>query len=304
MVKDWILFKIKDIVIPDIMEEFKQIKIKDTGYNETHYELLAYDMETDIKPLDGKHIDIITDEAQNTLQVTLHGFTVDFHGQVMARFYFLHAHGECTISATIDTLTFTIAPKLRADGAKNALDYDLKHFDLKPGEIKFTKLEIGFIPESVLEFLANNIIKACTFVFNEFRGILDKVIVKVVDRYRVAIPDTVIIPNTDNKFSASLSFPNILKFKADRIEVPVDGTLFITSEGYDPRKDDKSLIPAYNMDDKNNLQVHLHEYVLNAALKAVQKEGTTLKVDKEFLKPLNLPVDIMTSTYKCIFIIF
>lgn len=297
MIKDWIIFKIKDVVVPDIMEQFKQIKIPDTGYNETHYELMAYDMETDIQPLDGKHIDVITDEAQNTLTVTLHGFTVSFHGNAMARFYFLHAHGECTISATIDTLTFTLSPKLRADGAKNALDYDLVNFDLKPGKIEFTKLTIGIIPESILEFLANNIIKACEFIFDEFRGILDTVIVKVVDRYRVAIPDSIVIPQTDSKYSASLSFPNVLRLKADRIEVPIDGTLFLTADGYDPRKDDKSLIPAYNLDDKNNLQVHIHEYVINTALKAVQKQGTTLLVDKEFLKPLNLPVDVLTSTY-------
>lgn len=295
MIKDWIIFKIKDIVVPDIMEEFKQIKLPDTGYNETHYELMAYDMETDIVPLEGKNIDVITDEAQNTLTVTVHGATVSFHGNAMARFYFLHAHGECTISATIDTISFTVAPKLRVDGAKNAIDYDLKDFDFKAGEIKFTKLTIGFIPESILEFLANNIIKACTFIFNELSGILDTIIVKVVDKYKYAVPDTIEIPGT--KFSASLSFPNVPGLKADRIELPIDGTIFITSEGYDPKKDDKSLIPAYNRDDNNNLQVHLHEYVINTALVALQKEGTTLLVNSELLKPLNLPVDILTTTY-------
>ena len=121
MVKDWILFKIKDIIVPDIMEEFKQIKFKDTGYNETNYELMAYDMETDIKPLDGKNIDIITDETQNTITVTIRGVTADFHGKVEARAYSLVERGECTITATIKSITFTIAPKLRADGAKNAL---------------------------------------------------------------------------------------------------------------------------------------------------------------------------------------
>lgn len=295
MVKDWLIFKVKDIVVPAIMEEFKQIKLADKGYNETHYELMVYDMETDIVPLKAEDIEVITDEAQNTLSVKVHNFKVQFHGNSMARFYFMHAHGEATIEAAIDTLSFTIEPKLKDDSGKNALDYDLKAVDMKAGEIKFTKLTLGIIPESILEFLSNAILEACTFIFNEFHGILDKVIVKVVDTWKVNIPDSVEIPNTH--FNVSVSFPSVPKMYADRIEVPIDGTVFYQDTGYDPHKDDKSLIPSYNQSDNNNLQIHLHEYVINTALSAVEKSGAFLEVDKDLLKPLNLPVDIMTTTY-------
>ena len=295
MVKDWLIFNIKDIIVPDIMEEFKQIKLPDIGYNETHYELMIYDMETDIVPLDPKDIDVKTDEAQNTLSVTINNFHVEFLGNAMARFYFLHAHGECVLDATIKTVSFTIAPKLREVNDTNAIDYDLKNVDLKAGDIEFKKLEVGIIPESILKPLVNVILEGCTFVFNEFSGILDTVIVKVVDRFKYKVPSSVEIPNTP--FSISVSFPDVPHFDADRIEVPIDGTLYITSDGYKPHTDDKSLIPAYDPEDQNNLQVHLHEYVMNTALSAVQKSGAYLLVDKDFIKPLKLPIDIMTTTY-------
>lgn len=296
MVKDWLIFQIKDIIVPSIMEEFKQIKLKDTGVNATHYELMIYDMETDIIPLTHDDIEVITDEPQNTLTITIKDFHVQFLGNSMARFYFLHAHGECVLDATIKTISFTVAPKLRDDGhGGNAIDYDIKSVKLDPGEIKFVKLHLGILPEKILEEMANTIIKACEFVFKAFETILDKVIVDVLDHFRAKIPTSVAIPNS--LFSVSVSFPNIPHMMADRIEVPIDGTLFVTSEGYNPHQVDKTFVPAFDPEDTNNLQLHLHEYVIDTAIGALQKTGTSYTVTKDTLAPLNLPVNILTTTY-------
>jgi hypothetical protein len=131
MLKDWLIFKLKDQVVPEIMEEFKQIQIPGFDYKKDHYEIKAYDLETDITPLTGDQIDIVTDEAQNTLSVSVKGFKMEFHGRSYARLFFIHAHGYVDIEATIDEVKFTVAPKLRADGTKNAIDYDIKDIKLR-----------------------------------------------------------------------------------------------------------------------------------------------------------------------------
>lgn len=295
MVKDWLIFKIKDIIIPDIMAEFENITIPDIIYNETYYELMLYDMEAEVTPLEEDNITIMTDGVQNTLTVGIHGFEMEFFGMAMARIGYFPVHGSASIKVGIKNLSFTIIPKLRADGAKNAFDYDMTGFDFQLGEIRVDHIHLGYIPEAVLKLLINTVLEVFTFVFDEFSGVLDKIVIKVIDTYKVKIPDSVAIQGTP--FSVSLSFPDIIHFRADRIEVPVDGTLYVTQDGYNPSADSKTPIPYFEPSDPNNLQLHLHEYVINTALAAFSKTGYFMGIDSSMLAPLKLPVNVLTTTW-------
>lgn len=292
-VKDLLIFKIKDVIVPAIMEEFKQIQLPDQGVTHDSYELRVYGMETDIVPVTKDQIQIITDEAQNTLTVTVHNFQMSFEGNAYARALFIHLHGSATLQALLRTVSFTVAPKLRADGDLNAIDYDIKDvkIDLQAGDIKFTKLTIGDLPSWLLTSITNVFIESATFIYHEFEGFLDRLVVSVLDLWKYAILDALEIPDT--QFSASISFPNVPHFKADRIELPFDGTVFLTSEGYHPSATEISPIPSFNPEDPNNIQVFLHEHVFNTAVAAVKRSSAVLRIDEEMLTRFALPTNIL-----------
>jgi hypothetical protein len=292
-VKDLLIFKVRDIIIPELMEEFKQISIPDQGVTHEHYELRVYGMEADITPLVPEQITIVTDEPTNTLTVAIDNFHMTFDGQAYARALFIHFHGEAAISATIRKISFTIAPKLKADGDLNRIDYDIKNivFDVQAGDIKFTKLTIGDLPSWLLTSITNVFVESLTFIYHEFEKTFDSLVVKVLDHWRVTIPDAVEIPSTS--FSVSISFPNVPGLKADRIELPFDGTVFNTAEGYNPTTRTLEPIPTFNADDPNNIQVFLHQYVFNAGIGELKKAGSTMTVDEAMLSRFGLPTDIL-----------
>lgn len=292
-IKDLLIFKIKDVIVPEIMEEFKQIKIPDQGSSHEHYELRVYDMEADIVPLTKDQIEIVTDEPQNTFGITINNFQMSFDGHAYARALFIHLHGEAALSALIKTVSFTVAPKLRADGDLNALDYDIKDIkiDVKAGDIKFTKLTIGDLPSWLLTSITNVFVESLTFIYHEFEATFDSLIRKVADKWRVAIPDAMEIPNT--QFSVSLSFPDVPHLRADRIELPLDGSVFVTAEGYHPSATEKSVIPAFNADDPNNIQLFFHQYVANTAINSIKKSGAVFSVTEELLERFQLPTNIL-----------
>jgi hypothetical protein len=292
-IKDWLIFKIKDEVVPKIMEEFKEVQIPDQGVTHDHYEVKVYAMEADIVPLTHDQIQIITDEAQNSLTVEIDGFQMAFDGQAYARALFVHAHGEATIDVKLEKIAFTIEPRLKADGDLNQLDYfvDGITIDVKPGDIKFSKLTIGILPSWLLTSITNVIVESATFMYKTFEKSLDNIIVKVLDKFRVNIPDAVAVPNTP--FSVSLSFPNVPQMKADRIELPFDGSVFVTETGYSPVSSEKSAMPAFNPEDPNNIQVFFHEYVANTAINSLKSAGSSLRVDNEMLSVFGLSTDIL-----------
>lgn len=296
-IEDWLVYNIKDIIVPELMEEFKQIDIPDQGVSHEHYELKVYNMETDIVPLTKDQMEIVTNQTENSLTISISNFQMSFSGNAYARALFIHMHGEAVLQALLRNISITITPKLRADGDLNALDYDIKNIkiDFKAGDIKFTKLTLGDLPSWLLASLTNAFVETFEFVYHEFEQTLDGLVVKLLDKYRVSIPDAIVIPNTP--FSASVSFPNVPQLKDDRIEVPFDGTVFLTAEGYHPSATNKSEIPSYDSDDQNNIQVFLHEYVLNTALNALKKAGSAFRVDADVLSRFQLPVDIMLTKW-------
>jgi hypothetical protein len=296
-IKDVLIFKIKDEVVPLILEEFKELKIPDQGVNQSSYELEIYDMEADIVPLTSDQITIITDETTNTLTVEIDNFQVSFDGMSYVRAYFLHSHGETAIMAKIRKIRFTVEPKLKADGDLNQLDYKIDDvtLDIRAGDIWFTKLSLGFLPNFITTWLltpvTNAILSSVLFVFNELEVIFDTIIVKALDKWRVSIPDSIVVPGSE--FSASLSFPNIPIFKADHVELPLDGTIFFTEQGYTPTSRNVSAMPSFNAADPNNVQLFVHQYVINTALKSLGESSSLFRIDSSVLEGYGLPADLL-----------
>lgn len=292
-IKDWLIFKIRDEILPEVMEEFKQITFPDQGVVQDHYEVKVYGMEADIIPLTKEQITIITDEAQNTLTVEIDNFQMSFEGHAYARALFVSTHGEAAINVKIEKISFTVEPRLIVDGELNRLDYNIDAIalDIKAGDIKFTKLTLGVLPSWLLTSLTNVIVESATFVFHEFEGIFDKIVVKVLDKWRVSIPDSIVIPGT--KFSASLSFPNVPRLKADRIELPLDGTIYVTEQGYTPTTREITEMPSFHTEDPNNIQIFLHQYTANTALKSIASSATVLRVDNKVLEQFGLATDVL-----------
>jgi hypothetical protein len=54
----------------------------------------------------------------------------------------------------------------------------------------------------------------------------------IMNIFRVAFPSHLPIPGTP--FSVSLSFPNVPIFSEEKAVFPLDGTMFLTKEGYTP----------------------------------------------------------------------
>ena len=297
MMKNGIIDKFREIILPDIMEEFKTIKPADVDFKHSHYELKIYNMEADIVPLTPDQVAITMDEATNTLYCKVTGFQMEFHARAYARVLFIHAHGDAVIKTKIDDFSFKIEPLLKADGDVNDLDYKIDEVkvDLSHGDIHVSHLSIGIIPSWILAPITNLIIDSMTGVYDLFEKKIDAAIVNILNKHRAKIPES--IPILTYPISASLSFPNVPKLSQDMIKVPFDGSIFLTSEGYHPAADPASTIPDYNPDNPNNVQVFISQHVLHTAFITFMKSKLTTAITKDTLAPLSLPDNIMKSEY-------
>ena len=58
----------------------------------------------------------------------------------------------------------------------------------------------------------------------------------------------------------SLSFPNVPHLFSDRVEMPFDGTIYLTSEGYHPFADPAPPMPSFNAGNPNKLNSKHYKY--------------------------------------------
>uniref|UniRef100_A0A7S3J626 Uncharacterized protein n=1 Tax=Euplotes harpa TaxID=151035 RepID=A0A7S3J626_9SPIT len=299
MMRDILIDKFRDIIIPDIMEKFKVIKPDDIEHKHSLYEIRIYNMEADIVPLRGDQVQIITSDADNSLYAKVVDFEMEFHADAYGRALFIHAHGDARIHVKIDEFSFKVEPKIKADGDLNKLDYwvDSIKVDIHSGDIHLEHLSIGFLPSWLLTPIGNLILNSCAAAYHAFEGMIDKEIVVILDSHRADIPDNIDLSPTGYPLTMSLSFPNVPHLFNDRVEVPFDGTIFLTSEGYHPQDDPAPPMPSFNPDDQNNIQVFVNQHVLKTTLAAAKKAGLTFEVNSDTLKPLGLADDLMKVEY-------
>lgn len=297
MMKNIIIDKFREIIIPDIMEKFKVIKPDDIESKHHMYEVRIYDMEADIVPLTGPQVQIIMNDQDNTLTTTVTDFEMDFHAKAYGRALFIHAHGDARIHAKVDEFTFKIEPRIIEDGDLNELDYYIDEIkvDVSRGDIHLEHLSIGFLPSWLLTPVGNLILDHCTAAYHLFESEIDELIREILNSHRAKIPDGIEIPGYP--ISMSLSFPDVPHLYPERIEVPFDGTIFLTSEGYHPASDPAPPMPAYNADNPNNIQVFLNQHVLKTTFDTARRSGLTYQINSETLAPLGLPDDLMKVEY-------
>lgn len=186
-----------------------------------------------------------------------------------ARLLFIGVHGHAKIHTIIKEFSFEVTPELVEAADKNELTYKFLNLDLDIKEVVFDEIHLGGIPDWLTKLLFNAVSKIIVGVYEEFRGEIDAKIVEALNQYRVILPEHLEIPTTP--LSLSTSFPDLPHFYPDRIEVPFDGTLFVSAEGYNIT--DRTIpkrIPTYDTRDKNNVQSFLSEYVLNSVVKDLQ----------------------------------
>ena len=142
------------------------------------------------------------------------------------------------------------------------------------------------------------IIDSCSAAYSAFEKVIDKMVVEILDKHRADIPDQVNVqPFIGYPLTMSLSFPNVPHLFPDRVEVPFDGTIYLTSDGYHPFEDPAPPMPTFNPENPNNIQIFLNQHVLKTTLATAKKTGLTYEINSDTLKPFGLADDLMKVEY-------
>lgn len=297
MMRTIIFDKIREIIIPDVMQKFEIIRPDDIDHKSGLYEIKIYNMVADIVPLTGDQVSIIFNDAENSMFVEVINFQMHFNANAYGRALFVHAHGDARIRVRIDSFQFKVTPLLKADGDLNELDYhvDSVLVDIHSGDIHLDHLSIGILPSWLLAPIGNMILDHCASAYHSFEGVIGNMIVEILNEHRAKIPDAMAIPN--QPFSVSLSFPDIMHLRGDRIEVPFDGTIYLTQQGYHPHAEEAPPMPSFNPDNPNNIQVFLNQHMLKTTFDAVKAANLKYEINADTLAPLDLPQNFLTAEY-------
>ena len=123
-------------------------------------------------------------------------------------------------------------------------------------------------------------------------------IVEILDKHRQDIPDFVDMnPFIKYPLSMSLSFPNVPHLFPDRVEIPFDGTIYLTSDGYHPFEDPAPPMPTFNPSNPNNIQFFVNQHVVKTTVVAARKAGLSYEINSDTLKPFGLADDLMKVEY-------
>uniref|UniRef100_A0A7S3J2A4 Uncharacterized protein n=1 Tax=Euplotes harpa TaxID=151035 RepID=A0A7S3J2A4_9SPIT len=295
--RDILITKFREIIVPQIMNEFRTIRPEDMRTKHWYAEFALYDMRADIVPLTPEQLTINTIHDRNSLYVKVSGFQMTFQASAYARILFFGMHGHGEISMKVETFEFEVQPQLREDGKYNALTYSVPTLNIhvNAGDINIHHLTIGFLPSWLLDPIANLVIHNCQSAINAFTNELVTMIKKILDEHKNDIPDQVELPNT--QLSASLSFPNVPTLYDDRVEIPFDGTIFFTKDGYDPTQDHANPMPSFDASDPNNIQFFINQHVLKTDIATAKKMNLRFEITKDLIEPFHLPDDVFTVKY-------
>lgn len=297
MMRDVLIEKFRYVIVPSIMQEFKAIKPDDIKVSHWYAAFSLYDMVANIVPLTPEQLNIETREDSNTIYVKVTDFQMSFSASAYARLLFFGMHGHAEISLKVALFEFEVGPDIYEDGAYNALTIkDLKiNVNVNADDINISHVSIGFLPSWLMDPIANAVVHHCQGAIDSFKNSLVGKVTDILNQHSKDIPDQMEIPTTS--LSASLSFPNVPKLYKDRVEFPFDGTIFVTEEGYDPRKDHANKMPSYDPDDKNNIQFFINQHVLKTDIATAKKANLRYEITKDIVASLDLPDDVFTVKY-------
>lgn len=291
--------KVKHVIIPKVTETFNKIEVHDKVIeNGTYYKVILKEFEGNLLPIKSENVDYEVDEAQNSFMFVFTNLKMNMTALMDCIVMGQDIVGNVILEVNINQFSFEVIPNIRpGNNSVNYFDYTLKELKFEIGDIVVDKASLAFLPEWVTKLILQEFIDFIKGVYSLLETTLETEIKFVIDMAAALIPSSIEIPNTP--LSVSLSFPNKAKCKADHIEIPIDGTVFVTKDGYSPDQRQLDPIPVFERDDDNMFQVFLSEYLINTAFKAVGKSGMNYTIFPETIQQLlpDLEEHIFTVRY-------
>lgn len=295
MIKEVIFEKVKDIIIPDVMQKFHEVDFPPIDHGNFWYRVKIYDLVLDVIPLSPQQMVVEFHEDKNAMYIEVNNIEFTFHASAYARLLFISSHGSATLQVDIGRFKFMVNPVLIADGDSNELTYNVDELDIYVQGATITHLSFGGLPTWLFRGICNLALRIAVSTYDAFRKPIEEHVIKVLNEKRKLVPISLPIPNYP--LSVSLSFPNNIFLKSDRLEVPFDGTIFLTKSGYDPQVNPAPPMPSYNDQNPNNFQLFLNQHMLKTTFDAVKAASLKATITKDTLAPLDLSQNIMTSEY-------
>ena len=288
MSREILVQQIKNVIVPKIMEEFKTLHIPDIKMNHLLYSLEITEIVTNVVPLQKDQIGVAMLGAKNALNIKVENFHMKLNGKSYAWAGLLWAHGSAIIDVKVEDLNFTLQPRLKKDGPYNTLDYhvgDLMIY-IRPGDIKIERITFGLFPPFIVKLFTQTIVDIILATFGILGGLYEAIIQIILNVVRIGFPNHFEVPYTP--FSVSLSLPQTPILSEEKAVLSFDGTVYLTSEGYNPWENTITPIPNYNSQNPNNVQIYYHEYVLNTFVESLGKSEITVPIVKAFVEALGL----------------
>lgn len=296
MIKEIIFEKIKDVVIPDVMKKYHEVDFPDFEHGNHLYSVKFFDMELDAFPLNRNQMRVEFHEDKNAMFVEVINLFFTFQAKMKAKLlHFVHAHGSATIDVDIERFKFMVNPILVQEGDINQLSYHIDELDIIVLGAYISHLSVNHLPTWLFRGACNRALELAILTYDAFRGPIEAHVIKVLNEKRMLVPPSINIKN--HPLNVSLSFPNNIVLKSDRIEVPFDGTIFYNKTTYHPDVHAAPAMPSYNPQNPNNFQLFLNQHMLKTAFDAARAAKYKYVITKDTLKPLGFDQNFMTSEY-------
>lgn len=189
-----------------------------------------------------------------------------------ASFCFIPAYGTAVLSVSISQFTFAASPKLRQDGNFNDLDFDIHDLSITiPKDVvHFEKLSLGLVPGFIMTPIVNFIFdfQVINDQFKKLEGVISETAKSAINEVKKQIPNHIDIPYSP--FAFSLSFPDVPSIGIEKSYLPVDGTIYLQKQGYNPQQRTVPATPKEDLTNSNNVQVFLNEYVINTLFQTLK----------------------------------
>ena len=110
MMRNVLVDKIREIVIPELMKQFSQVNLPEVGQSNWAYEAKIYDSHASYIPLTADQLLISVNPDKNSFTVTVKDFTMKFDSRAYARALFVSANGYSTVVSKMRTFSFSASP--------------------------------------------------------------------------------------------------------------------------------------------------------------------------------------------------
>lgn len=273
------------------------IKPDDIYVDAGHYHVKVYEMEADLDTPTEDQIKITTEQADNSLNIEVTNFEFSYRARLYMHAFIFSIHGYIDIDVKIEEIYIGLIPTLVKDGEYQGLGTKLKDVEVKiPKEnIDVEKISLGWLPGFIARIVANKIKDTISTIFDKEKSKIETMITQTMDKYEKMIPHDVAISNTNLSDSLSLSNPPTMY--DDRMEFDLDGSIFVTKDGFHVHSKEPKEMAHYDKDNKNNVQVFINPFVVDTIVESAREIDLRYTIDNDTSIFSSLPDDIMTVKY-------